>query len=196
LEIELGKNWKSMFAEFDEVPIAAASIGQVHRAVLQNGQEVAVKIQYPGVAQSIDSDLNNLVILLNFGKLLPKGLYLENTVRVARKELKLECDYIREADAMEKYSSLLENSDLADSFHVPACYKDYSSKRILTSELVHGIPIDSTVHLSQEFRDAIGENLLKLCLKELFEFRFMQTDPNWSNFLYDVESHKVINFKL
>jgi aarF domain-containing kinase len=89
----LGTGWRDLFSSFDEIPMAAASIGQVHGAILKStGRRVAVKVQYPGVADSIDSDLNNLSILLTASRLLPKGLYLEKTIANARTELAWECD--------------------------------------------------------------------------------------------------------
>ena len=70
---EVGADWRSKFLEFEERPFAAASIGQVHRGILEDGREVAVKLQYPGVAQSIDSDINNLMTVMNVGNILPEG---------------------------------------------------------------------------------------------------------------------------
>ena len=91
----LGPNWRDLYTSFNEIPMAAASIGQVHSAVLKStGKPVAVKIQYPGVADSIDSDLNNLSVLLTASRLLPKGLFLDKTIANARTELGWECDYI------------------------------------------------------------------------------------------------------
>uniref|UniRef100_A0A915BI37 ABC1 atypical kinase-like domain-containing protein n=3 Tax=Parascaris univalens TaxID=6257 RepID=A0A915BI37_PARUN len=116
LERDLGEKWRDKFIEFDEKPFAAASIGQVHSARLVDGRRVAIKIQYPGVAEGIDSDIDNLVTVLNIGGLFPKGLYLENFVLVARRELKLECDYRREARAIMKFAQLLENDN---DFYVP-----------------------------------------------------------------------------
>ena len=188
---ELGADWASKFQSFDREPVAAASIGQVHKAILPDGQPVAVKVQYPGVLESIDSDLNNLSMLLKLGNLLPKGLYLENTLRVARKELRAECDYVREAQSMERFAEFLEQSNLRDYFKVPILYRNLSTRFIITSEFVDGVTIENTLALDQDARDTIGERLLVLCLKELFEFRFMQTDPNWSNFLYNVDNDMV-----
>src|SRR5262245_49832264 len=92
LTSNLGADWRDIFDSFEDVPIAAASIGQVHKAVLRSTkQSVAVKVQYPGVANSIDSDLNNLSILLTASRLLPKGLYLDKTIANARTELAWEC---------------------------------------------------------------------------------------------------------
>ena len=91
LTSQLGHNWREKFLEFDPVPIAAASIGQVHQAKLLDGTEVAVKIQYPGVAESIDSDLQNLKSLVNMTNLLPPGLFVDNIIKVASTELVAEC---------------------------------------------------------------------------------------------------------
>lgn len=88
---QLGEDWRSRLLEFDEVPLAAASIGQVHRARLLDGTEVAMKIQYPGVAESIDSDLNNLKRLVQMTNLLPPGLFVDKIIEVASVELKAEC---------------------------------------------------------------------------------------------------------
>lgn len=92
LRNQLGEDWKSKFLVFEETPIAAASIGQVHRATLPDGTEVAVKIQYPGVAESIDSDLANLKRLVDIGDFLPPGLFVESIIKVASVELKEECE--------------------------------------------------------------------------------------------------------
>lgn len=88
---QLGADWRSKLSEFDYIPIAAASIGQVHRAKLLDGTEVAMKIQYPGVADSIESDLNNLKRLISVTNLLPPGLFIDQIMSVAREELLVEC---------------------------------------------------------------------------------------------------------
>ncbi|KAI8820848.1 molecular chaperone [Fimicolochytrium jonesii] len=191
LRKELGDDWRAQFSTFDMMPLAAASIGQVHRATLPSGLAVAVKVQYPGVASSIDSDLDNLRTLILFSNFLPKGLYLDNTIRVARKELAWECDYTREAAAMSRFASLI--ADDAESYHVPKVIPHLSTRQILTTEFVTGTPLGSPLiaALPQHTRDSIAERVLRLCLREVFEFRFMQTDPNWSNFLYDVATDRL-----
>ncbi|KAG6586839.1 Atypical/ABC1/ABC1-A protein Kinase [Phytophthora cinnamomi] len=105
LETELGEDWRSKFQEFDDVPIAAASIGQVHRATLLNGERVAIKIQYPGVAESIGSDLSNLKRLVTYTNILPRGLYIDEIIRVGKEELTAECDYLTEAENQERFRS-------------------------------------------------------------------------------------------
>ncbi|KAJ1941173.1 hypothetical protein GGF37_003671 [Kickxella alabastrina] len=193
---ELGLQWREGFEEFSDTPFAAASIGQVHEAQL-NAQKkmelgfgrVAVKMQYPGVADSIDSDLNNMQSLLMMSKLLPRGMYLDNTIRVARKELHWECDYEREAQSMEKFGQLLANDPV---FVVPRLVSDLSSKMVLTAEFMEGTAMKKAEEYSQEVRDHIGTHIMRLCLQELFEFEFMQTDPNWANFLYNTATRKIV----
>ncbi|KAJ2083840.1 hypothetical protein H4R24_000492 [Coemansia sp. RSA 988] len=192
---ELGTHWRDGFSSFSDVPFAAASIGQVHEAHLctdlarKHGfDRVAVKVQYPGVASSIDSDLNNLQSLLLMSKLLPRGMYLDNTIRVARKELHWECDYSREAEAMAKFGELLAHDQV---FVVPRLVGDMSSKMVLTAEFMDGMHMKDAENCTQEERNHIGTHIMRLCLQELFEFGFMQTDPNWANFLYNRNSRKI-----
>ncbi|CAN4106548.1 unnamed protein product [Withania somnifera] len=189
LSSELGHDWSSKLKSFDYEPMAAASIGQVHRAFTKDDMEVAMKIQYPGVADSIESDIENVKLLLGYTNLIPKKLYLDNAMKVAKEELSRECDYELEAKNQKRFGMLLSGTK---GFYVPVIIDDLSSKRVLTSELVPGIPIDKVALPDQETRNYVGRKLLELTLMELFVFRFMQTDPNWSNFLYD-ESEKIIN---
>ncbi|XP_010880918.2 atypical kinase COQ8A, mitochondrial isoform X2 [Esox lucius] len=185
---DLGPNWRDKLELFEERPFAAASIGQVHLAKMKNGKEVAMKIQYPGVAKSIDSDVNNLMTLLTMSNALPEGLFPEHLIEVMSRELALECDYIREAKCAKKFKELLKDHPF---FYVPDVIDELSSNVVLTTELVPGFPLDQAEHLTQELKNEICENILKLCLRELFEFRYMQTDPNWSNFFYDPLTHRV-----
>ncbi|KAI6354125.1 hypothetical protein MCOR25_008742 [Pyricularia grisea] len=197
LVANLGSEWRDLFETFEEKPIAAASIGQVHRATLkpqvEGGMpvEVAVKIQFPGVADSINSDLDNLAMLLAATKLLPKGLYLDKTIANARTELAWECDYEREAECAQRYRTLLAGDEDA-VFAVPRVFPAASGKQVLTMEFMHGIGVTRGIHsFTQEQRDRIGTHILRLCLREITEFRFMQTDPNWTNFLYNAETGRL-----
>ncbi|EGT52164.1 CBN-COQ-8 protein [Caenorhabditis brenneri] len=174
-----GDDWREKFQEFEDKPFACASIGQVHKATLKDGRIVAVKVQYPGVAEGIDSDIDNLVSVLSVGGIFPKGMFLDAFVGVARRELKQECDYEREARAMRKFRELI--ADWKDVY-VPEVIDELSSSRVLTTELVYGKPVDACVEEPQVVRDYIAGKFIELCLKEIFVWRFMQTDPNWSNF--------------
>jgi aarF domain-containing kinase len=190
LTSNLGPEWRDLFSNFDETPLAAASIGQVHSAVLKsNGARVAVKVQYPGVANSIDSDLSNLAILLTASRLLPKGLFLDKTIANARTELAWECDYIREAECVRRFEELL--ADERDVFIVPKVYPEASGKQVLTMEFMDGIGVTRVQSFTQEQKDWIGTQILRLCLREITEFKFMQTDPNWTNFLYNATTNKL-----
>ncbi|KAF4996799.1 hypothetical protein FGRMN_4275 [Fusarium graminum] len=195
LVANLGPEWRELFSDFEEKPIAAASIGQVHKATLKNGKRVAVKIQFPGVADSINSDLDNLSILLTATKLLPKGLYLNKTIDNARLELGWECDYERELQCAQRYKELLGSSE-KDIFMVPTVYPEASGKQVLTMDFMDGIGVTRVTSFTQEQRDWIGTQILRLCLREITEFRFMQTDPNWTNFLYnsDLNMLELLDF--
>ncbi|KAL9635461.1 MAG: hypothetical protein Q9164_003437 [Protoblastenia rupestris] len=190
LNSNLGSGWRQLFSSFEEKPIAAASIGQVHSAILAStGQKVAVKVQYPGVASSIDSDLSNLSILLTASRLLPRGLYLDKTIANARLELAWECDYVREAEMGTRFHELL--ADETDIFHVPAVIEEASGPQVLTAGYCEGIGVTKAQNLTQDERDWIGTHILRLALREITEFKFMQTDPNWTNFLYNPETKKL-----
>ncbi|KAK1820451.1 hypothetical protein LTR12_005177 [Friedmanniomyces endolithicus] len=185
----LGHDWRDLFSHFEEKPFAAASIGQVHKATLKsNTRDVAVKIQYPGVRDSIDSDLNNLSLLLTASRLLPPGMFLDRTIANARTELGWECDYEREAQSCIRFRQLLHKDH---AFAVPEVFAEASGPGVLTAEFMHGTGVTKLADLPQQDRDWIGTQVLRLCLRELMEWRFMQTDPNWTNFLYNRTSKKL-----
>jgi aarF domain-containing kinase len=193
LESQLGNDWRGLLVDFDELPFAAASIGQVHRAKVQDGLEikdVVMKVQYPGVGNSIESDLRNLQMLINLTGLAPPGLFIEEVMRVGRNELKVECDYLREMENQLKFKQLVEEDPQLhrERFVVPDVYKELTTPQILTSDYVKGGTIDKVSHLDQQERNRIASNILYLTMQELFVWRFMQTDPNWGNFLYDMGS--------
>lgn len=108
LKAELGNDWRSHFQEFEMKPFAAASIGQVHLARTVDGQEVAMKIQYPGVARGINSDIDNLVGIMKVWNIFPEGMFIDNVVTVAKRELAWEVDYIREAECTRTFKKLLQ----------------------------------------------------------------------------------------
>lgn len=199
LAANLGADWRQLFAEFTELPMAAASIGQVHAATLaSSGAAVAVKIQYPGVAASISSDLNNLAVLLTASKLLPRGLYLDRTIANARTELAWECDYEREAACAKRFAKLLADdsrgsaSAAAAVFRVPRIFDEACGPQVLAMEMMRGTAVAKTAStLPQADRDFIGTHILGLCFRELALYRFMQTDPNWTNFLWNAADRRI-----
>ncbi|XP_050538352.1 atypical kinase COQ8B, mitochondrial isoform X2 [Daktulosphaira vitifoliae] len=186
---EFGSNWKKKFELFNLKPFAAASIGQVHEATIKDGTRVAVKVQYPGVADSIKSDIDNLVYVMKVWNMFPEGMFIDNIVKVAKKELANEVDYIREAECTKKFRQLLEPYP---DYYVPKVIDQFCTKRIFTSELIDGVPLDKCEIMDQTTRNNLCFLVLQLCLKELFEFSFMQTDPNWANFFYNEETKQLI----
>ncbi|KAK7204367.1 ABC1 family-domain-containing protein [Myxozyma melibiosi] len=186
---DLGANWKSLFSSFDDVPIAAASIGQVHAATLAStGERVAVKVQYPGVARSISSDLKNIAMLLTASSILPKGLYLDKSIENARTELGWECDYVREAENLKKFGKILKDDPV---FVVPRVIDEASGPHVLTMEFMDGVGVAKIEDLPQDKKDWIATQIMRLTLREIAEFNYMQTDPNWTNFLYNEKTGKI-----
>ncbi|KAH1026746.1 hypothetical protein HUJ05_000368 [Dendroctonus ponderosae] len=186
---ELGDGWEEKLAVFERKPFAAASIGQVHYGKLKNGQEVAIKIQYPGVARGIESDIDNLGGILKMWNIFPKGMFLENLMAVAKRELAWEVDYLREAECTKKFKALLTGYD---GFYVPVVLDDLSTKQIFTTELLDGVPLDQCFEMEVEHRQVIGEKIMELVLLEILRFKYMQTDPNWANFLYNPAKKQLL----
>ncbi|XP_028035462.1 atypical kinase COQ8B, mitochondrial [Bombyx mandarina] len=186
---QLGPEWRSKLQSFEEKPFAAASIGQVHLAVLHNGREVAMKVQYPGVAKGINSDIDNLVGVMKVWNMFPKGMFIDNVVEVAKKELAWEVDYIREAECTRKFKTLLAQYP---EYFVPDVIDELCAQEVITTELIDGVPLDKLFDASYETRVDIASKIMKLCLREMFVLRCMQTDPNWANFFYNTNTKQVI----
>ncbi|XP_045458111.1 atypical kinase COQ8B, mitochondrial [Melitaea cinxia] len=186
---QLGPDWRSKIHQFEEKPFAAASIGQVHLAVLHSGQEVAIKVQYPGVAKGINSDIDNLVGVLKVWNMFPKGMFIDNIVEVAKKELAWEVDYIREAECTKKFKQLLAPYP---EYYVPSVIDELCAQEVITTELIDGMPLDKLFDAPYEVRYDIAYKIMQLCLREMFILRCMQTDPNWANFFYNTNTKQVI----
>ena len=184
-----GADWLRSFAKFDVRPIAAASIGQVHRARLKDGRDLAIKVQYPGVAKSIDSDVANVGALMRMSGLLPKGFALAPYLQEARQQLHEETDYTREGQQLTRFGALLSGTP---AFTVPDLQSDWSTPDVLAMTYVAGRPIEDTANAPQDTRDRIISQLIDLTLRELFDFGAMQTDPNFANYLYDPETGKIV----
>lgn len=162
MKASFGPSWVDNFESFDHIPFAAASIGQVHNAVLAASvsptgkpEPVAVKVQFPNVADSIESDLGYVKMLLTAGSLLPKGLFLDKTIQVMKSELHEECDYEREASFLRRFRSpgFLGNDD---RFKVPWVWEG-STKTALVMEHVQGHSVGAaSVHeLTQRDRNDV-----------------------------------------
>lgn len=189
LRAHRGPDWRRQFARFDPRPIAAASIGQVHRATLPDGRVVAVKVQYPGIARSIDADVDNVATLLRLSGLLPPGLDIAPLLAEAKRQLHEEADYVREAAQMRRYGAMLAGET---AFVVPEPVDALSGARVLVMDFVPGSPIETMAAAPPPVRERAMAALLDLVLRELLVFGFMQTDPNFANYRWQADSGRIV----
>lgn len=188
---EYGTDWDKRFKRFELTPIASASIGQVHRAETRDGRRLALKIQFPGVRESIDSDIDNLAFLGRSLGMAPKGIDIDPFLDEARRQLHREADYAAEADAMDAYRARIGDDQ---AFLIPGVHRDLTTPSILAMDFADGVPIE---HLAgpdyrRAERDRAATLLMRLTLRELFELGLMQTDPNFGNYLYDAASGRIV----
>lgn len=192
IERELGKPVNELFADIDEEPYAAASIGQVHRAVTHDGQSVIVKVQYPGVDDSCDSDLKQLRMALRLGGLLklPREsvdqLFAEIRVR-----LQEELDYENEARNIELFRGFHRDDE---GLVIPAVLPELSSRRVLTMEFVEGDHVSQVTpeRYPQETINALGHRLFKTMADQLFRFQCIHGDPHAGNFAFRPDGSLIL----
>ncbi|WAJ27985.1 ABC1 kinase family protein [Antarcticirhabdus aurantiaca] len=188
LSRELGADWRSRFEYVSHRPIAAASIGQVHRALTTDGRDVAIKVQYPGIARSIDSDVDNVAAVLRMSGLIPRHLDVSPLLDAAKAQLREEADYGREAEHLTRFGELVAGDE---RFVVPSLQADLSTRHVLAMSFVDSDPIETAVQMSQGERDRIAAALIDLSLRELFDFRLVQTDPNPANYRIEKETGRI-----
>jgi len=186
---EWGPDWRTRFTRFDLRPIAAASIGQVHRAVKRTGEDLAIKVQYPGVRESIDADVDNVATLLRMSGVLPNRFDISPLLKEAKQQLAEEADYQHEGEQMALFGRLLAN---APEFVVPVLNLELTTSRILAMTYLDGRPIETLETASQAVRDTAARTLMTLVLRELFEFGVMQTDPNFGNYRVQAETGRIV----
>lgn len=189
LDAEWGAGWRKRFARFDVRPIAAASIGQVHRAQLPDGTDLAIKVQYPGIARSIDSDVANIGRLIRLSGLLPDGFAIDPYLDEASAQLKEEADYQAEAAHLEHFAALLKDDP---NLTLPKLHAPLTTRKVLAMTFVRSDGIESVADLPQEQRDHVMYVLCDLILRELFVFGCMQTDPNFANYRYDHDTGRIV----
>ncbi|MGR5161639.1 ABC1 kinase family protein [Vibrio owensii] len=188
MERSLGANWKAEFLSFNFKPIASASIGQVHQAYSDAGDNLAVKVQYPGIRKSIDSDVDNVGTLLKVVGLIPESVDYKGLLEEAKKQLHDEADYAREAQFAIRYHDALKEHP---HFVVPKIHTESCSDSVLAMEFIDGSPIEQIEHYDQSTRDFVMHSLLELLFRELFEFKMVQTDPNFANYLYIENTRQI-----
>lgn len=184
-----GNGWRRQFARFDVRPMAAASIGQVHRALLPDGTALAIKVQYPGIGRSIDSDVANIARLIRLSGLLPEGFALDPYLEEARRQLREETDYRAEATHLTRFRALLEGDK---RFTLPKVHAPLSCENVLAMTFVPSAAIETVAAQPQRERDRVAHALCDLMLRELFCFGVMQTDPNFANYRYDPQTGQIV----
>lgn len=181
LRAELGATPAELFAEWDPVPMAAASIGQVHRAITIDGRAVAVKIQYPGVDQAIRADLDNSALLLQLVRAAFPSLEAEPLVAELRDRIGEELDYRLEARNQQFFAETFAGHPF---IHVPAVIPELSTRRVLTSELVAAHRYEEVLGWSQEERDLAGESIFRFVFGCLYRLKVFNGDPHPGNYLF------------
>jgi predicted unusual protein kinase regulating ubiquinone biosynthesis (AarF/ABC1/UbiB family) len=186
LRQEFGQSPDDLFAHFEPHAFAAASLGQVHAATLHTGEAVAVKLQYPGMAATMQSDMQLLrVLLTTLGKhaeAMPSPQVLERTLDDISNTLAQELDYVQEAKQLQWFAQHLPNHLLV----VPQPVPNLSTARVLTMHKLGGLHLEAwlATHPSQAERDHFGQLLFDLFLHSCFSLRHLQTDPHPGNFLF------------
>ena len=180
LREELGENPASVFAEFEEEAFAAASIGQVHRAVTREGRAVAVKVQYPGVAEAVDTDLRNLTLLLPLVKRLAPGLDVKAVYAELRERIAEELDYELEAQNQRAVARAHRGHPFA---HVPEVHTDLSTRRVLVTDLIAGARFEEVKTRDEATRDRFGEIVFRFYFGLIQYMGRVSGDPHPGNYL-------------
>ncbi|MDH3753505.1 MAG: AarF/ABC1/UbiB kinase family protein [Acidimicrobiia bacterium] len=179
---ELGSKPADIFAEFDPEPIAAASIGQVHRAITHDGRAVAVKVQYPGVDEAIESDLANADALFIGLQALFPGLDPESIAAELRARILEELDYEHEAANQQHFADYYREHPF---IHVPSVLPEHSTRRVLTTELANGARFSEVVATwSQEERNLAAETLYRFAFGGIYRLQAFNGDPHPGNYLF------------
>jgi predicted unusual protein kinase regulating ubiquinone biosynthesis (AarF/ABC1/UbiB family) len=178
---ELGDAPERVFARWDAWPFAAASIGQVHRAITRDGKAVAVKVQYPGIAQSITSDLRNVALLRRIVKAAFPGMDTQSLIEELGERLREEVDYKREAENQELFAQYYEGHPF---IHVPHVLSELSTARVLTSELVTGERFEEVLKWDQHERNLAAETINRFVSRSLYRLHAFNGDPHPGNYLF------------
>ena len=189
LDKNWGPGWLRNFDSFEVQPFAAASIGQVHKAKLKNGLELAIKIQFPNIRETIKNDMRSLRFLVNKAKFLPQDFDSDYYFKICEKQLIAESEYILEAENIRTYSAFCKANE---NLRVPTVFSELSTDQILAMSFEDGSELSSQNSIVKLKKNKIAELLIKLLLDEIFIFQFVQTDPNLSNFLLKSADYKVV----
>ena len=179
-EQSYGMGPERLFKRFDHQPFAAASIGQVHRALLHDGTRVAVKVQYPGVREAIEHDLANVGMMIGLSTMVARGLDASAIVRDLKDGIRNELDYLREAQSQQSFADAFEGHAFV---RVPRVYHELTTSTVLVQEYLDGRPFSHAAQLSQPERNRIGEIIYRFCFGSLYRHRLFNGDPHPGNYL-------------
>jgi predicted unusual protein kinase regulating ubiquinone biosynthesis (AarF/ABC1/UbiB family) len=179
IESELDEKLSDVFASFDEDAIAAASIGQVYKACLHDGREVAVKVQYPGVAQAVRSDLQNLGLIMRVAKKIAPGMDAKAMTAEIKERLSDELDYEQEAQAQRAFARAWRGHPFVV---IPDVVTSLSREKVLVTEWVDGIGFEEVRELPDEQRDRFGEIVFRFFFGSLYRIGHFSGDPHPGNF--------------
>ncbi len=187
---ELGARPAEKFAHFDEKPFAAASIGQVHRARLHSGEEVIVKVQYPGVAECCESDLKHLRMALKLAGVIKLSKELqEQLFDEIRSSLHSELDYLEEAANLREFGEFHAGDD---KVIIPRVFDDYTSTRVLTLSYEAGDSLQTAKHYPHQVRNALGQKLFQVLCEQLYNLQALHCDSHPGNFAFRPDGTLVI----
>jgi len=189
LDKNWGPGWLKNFDNFQVFPFAAASIGQVHKAKIKNGSEVAVKIQYPNIRATIENDLKSLRFLVNNSGFLPSDFNADYYFKVCEDQLIAESNYRLEAENLNNYSEFCRANK---QLKIPKVIEKFSTDEILTMSFEKGSELSSENLSPKLEKNKLAETLIELLLDEIFIFQFVQTDPNLANFLINSDEEKIV----
>jgi predicted unusual protein kinase regulating ubiquinone biosynthesis (AarF/ABC1/UbiB family) len=180
LEEEYDERPESVFASIEEEAFAAASIGQVHRATLHDGSKVAVKIQYPGIADALESDVANAGILVRLARVLAPGLDAKAVASELRERVLEELDYEFEAQNQRSFARAYDGHPF---IFVPKVHSRLSRRRVLVSDYVEGRRFDEVKELEQDERDIFGEIVFRFCFGSIYHLQHFNADTHPGNYL-------------
>ena len=191
-----GEKWQDDLLYFSFAPIAAASIGQVHKVITMDGRMLAVKVQYPGVKKSIDSDVDNVATLIRLTGLVPKSLDINPLLQEAKTQLHQEADYVREADMLNRYRALVESTDILckgnNAFVIPQTFAPLTTSTVLAMDFIEAQDLDALLNEPQDVRDAVMTALMTLFFNEIFHFKLLQSDPNLANYQFKPDTKEIV----
>jgi predicted unusual protein kinase regulating ubiquinone biosynthesis (AarF/ABC1/UbiB family) len=175
-----GESVEDLFGTFEKEAFAAASIGQVHRATLHDGREVAVKVQYPGIAEALESDLRNAGMIVKLGKALAPGLDAKAIADELRERIMEELDYEFEAQNQRSFARAYKGHPY---IYVPKVHTNLSRRRVLVTEFVKGMDFQHIKELPQDERDRFGEIVFRFCFGSIYHLQHFNADSHPGNYL-------------